>query len=200
MKLLTATAVALLSCSPHVVTPDCTEAVIVKTEASAPKKEALPEVVDAGLNWSVHFSPNGGCEDAIVELIGSATSSVHLLAYGFTEVRVANALIAKKAGGHGLDVVVVLDRSDKTAKGSMASILKNGNVPVYIDSKHQIAHNKVIVVDGKTFETGSYNYTTSAEKSNGENCLIETVPAIAAKYEENFELHKSHSELLPFPN
>ncbi len=132
--------------------------------------------------------------------IGTATTSVHLLAYGFTEERVANALIAKKAQGPNMDVVVVLDKSDKTAKGSMAPILKNSNVPVFIDSKHAIMHDKVIVVDGKAFETGSYNFTNSAEKNNAENCLIEMDPTKAQVYEANFQVHKGHSDPLPYPN
>jgi phosphatidylserine/phosphatidylglycerophosphate/cardiolipin synthase-like enzyme len=163
--------------------------------------DATPDVLlDPSGAWSLHFSPNGGCEDAIIGFIGTAKSSVHILAYGFTEVPVANALIAKKAGGHGMDVEVVLDKSDKTAKGSMANILKNGNVPVWIDSKHAIAHNKVIIVDDVAFETGSYNFTDSAEKKNAENCLIEQDPTKAQVYEKNFQLHKAHSEPLPYSN
>ena len=166
----------------------------------APKPEAAAPVVD-GPTWSLHFSPKGGCEDAVAAFIGTASDHVYLMAYGFTSVKVANALIAKKASGHGIDVEVVLDRSDKTAKNSMAGVVRNGGVPVYIDSKHPIMHDKLIMVDGKSFETGSFNYTESAEKGNAENCLIEVdQPAKTKLYEENFALHKAHSEPLPLPN
>jgi phosphatidylserine/phosphatidylglycerophosphate/cardiolipin synthase-like enzyme len=33
-------------------------------------------------------------------------------------------------------------------------------------------HNKFIIVDSKTLELGSFNYTASAEKNNAENVLV----------------------------
>ncbi len=155
--------------------------------------------------WSVHFSPNGGCEDAVATFIGNAQKSVHLLAYGFTSEKIANALISKKATNHlpdggTLDIVVVLDKSDKTAKGSMASVLKNGNVPVFIDSKHAIMHNKVVIIDGRAIEMGSFNFTNAAEHSNAENCFIEYDKVKAGVYEDNFQVHLGHSEPLAFTN
>lgn len=149
--------------------------------------------------WSVHFSPNGGCEDAVASFIATAKTSVHLMAYGFTSEKIANALIKKKAEGQGAIVVeVVLDKSDKTAKGSMAFMLRSGNVKVWIDSKHAIMHDKTIVVDALAFETGSFNFTNAAEHSNAENCLVEHDPAKAAAYDDNWLLHKGHSDLLPY--
>ena len=176
------------------VTPPPTK--VTRLEVTAP----APVVVDAAGTWSLHFSPNGGCEDAVAAFIGTAGDHVYLMAYGFTSLKIANALIAKKAQGHGIDVEVVLDRSDKTAKNSMATVVRNGGIPVYIDSKHQIMHDKLIMVDGKSFETGSFNYTASAEHSNAENCLIEQDPAKTKAYEANFTVHKDHSEPLPLPN
>jgi phosphatidylserine/phosphatidylglycerophosphate/cardiolipin synthase-like enzyme len=35
-----------------------------------------------------------------------------------------------------------------------------------IDSARNIAHNKVMIVDGQTVITGSFNFTTSAEDRN----------------------------------
>jgi phosphatidylserine/phosphatidylglycerophosphate/cardiolipin synthase-like enzyme len=196
----------LLSCQAISTPPGDagSEAAILKA-APAPTPEAIPApppavTIDASGAWSLHFSPNGGCEDAVSAFIGTATDHVYLMAYGFTSLKVANALIAKKASGHGIDVEVVLDRSDKTAKNSMAGVVRNGNVPVYIDAKHPIMHDKLIMVDGKSFETGSFNYTASAEHGNAENCLIEQDSTKTKLYEANFDLHKAHSEPLPFPN
>ena len=38
-----------------------------------------------------------------------------------------------------------------------------------IDAKHAIAHNKVIVIDGVTTLTSSFNFTRVAEEKNAEN-------------------------------
>ena len=185
-------AALLLSCrgpAPDVIlSPDATPA----PAAAAKSPAGPPPVADTNGTWSLHFSPNGGCETAIVAFIGSAKTSVHLLAYGFTEEPVAQALVAQKAAGR--DVRVVLDKSDRTAKNTMAPVLKAGGVPVWIDAKHSIMHDKIVVVDGTSFETGSYNFTDSAEKHNAENCLIEQDPAKAGLYDQNFQVHLGHSE------
>ena len=48
-------------------------------------------------------------------------------------------------------------------------------------------HDKFIVVDGVTVETGSFNFTSAAERSNAENVVVlRGVPDVAAKYEENW--------------
>jgi phosphatidylserine/phosphatidylglycerophosphate/cardiolipin synthase-like enzyme len=144
--------------------------------------------------WSAHFSPNGGCEQAVASLIESAQVGVYMLAYGFTSEKIATALIERKA--LGLNVFVVLDKSDKTAKNSMLLALRRGNVDVSIDSKHAIAHNKVIIVDGEWVETGSFNYTQAAEHSNSENCLIEHASDKAKLYMSNWYHHNSHSDVV----
>lgn len=154
---------------------------------------------NASSDWSLHFSPNGGCEAAVTTFIGTARHSVRLMAYGFTSEAIAGALVAKKAQSSPaseITVEVVLDKSDKTAKGSMAYALQTGNVKVWIDSKHPIMHDKVVIVDDLFFETGSFNFTNAAEHSNAENCLIERDPEKAKLYAENWRLHQSHSAIL----
>ena len=68
-----------------------------------------------------------------------------------------------------------------------------GGVPVFIDAEHKTAHNKVTVTDGRWVVTGSYNYNTNAETRNAENLLILDSPALAARYEENWLSHRTHS-------
>ena len=64
-----------------------------------------------------------------------------------------------------------------------------------IDSKHQIAHNKIILIDGRTVITGSFNFTTNAGKSNAENLLIiHDRPDLYAAYEANMRIHFEHSD------
>ncbi len=68
-------------------------------------------------------------------------------------------------------------------------------IPVRIDDKHAIAHNKVIIIDGEVVITGSFNCTKSAEQSNAENLLIIRDKALAQKYTKNWEAHAQHSEV-----
>jgi len=141
----------------------------------------------------VHFSPRGGCQEAIVRLITRARRSILLQAYSFTSAPIASALVAART--RGVDVRVVVDRSQRGPK-SRSRTVRAGNVPVWIDSKHAIAHNKVIVIDGGIVSTGSYNFTQSAEVRNAENLIILRDTAIAAVYAENIKTHLAHSEPL----
>ena len=146
----------------------------------------------ADASWELRFSPAGGCTEAIVRLIASARSSVQLQAYTFTSHPITTALLA--AQGRGVSVTVVLDRSAATTAAT--SVLVTGGVTVYVDSKHAIAHNKVIIVDGAHVETGSFNYSYNAEYRNAENCLILHDRAMARAYSENFAFHQEHSSKL----
>ena len=63
-----------------------------------------------------------------------------------------------------------------------------------IDANHAIAHNKVIVIDGETVLTGSFNFTKAAQEKNAENLLIIRDPALAAQYTKNWDAHRQHSQ------
>lgn len=140
---------------------------------------------------SVGFSPHGGIEGTLVKYIASSTKSVHVMAYGFTSLPIAKALISAKS--RGVDVQVVLDRSNLSAPASKLAMIKAAGVPVWIDATHPISHDKVIIVDGDRIETGSYNYSNNAEYANGENSMICPSVEGAALYESHFKFHQAHS-------
>lgn len=141
---------------------------------------------------SVYFSPHGGCTDAIVEAIGQAQKTLDIQAYSFTSAPIAEAVATAHA--RGVKVRAVLDKSQKSEKYTSATYLRNHGVPVYIDNAHQIAHNKVMIIDGSTIITGSFNFTKNAEEHNAENLLIiRGNGALAAAYAANFESHLAHS-------
>jgi phosphatidylserine/phosphatidylglycerophosphate/cardiolipin synthase-like enzyme len=141
---------------------------------------------------SVYFSPNGGCTDAVVKELGAARTTILVQAYSFTSVPIAKALI--DAHKRGVDVQVVLDKSQRTEKYSSADFLHNMGIGVRIDAKHAIAHNKVMVIDGQVIITGSFNFTKAAEENNAENLLVIRSADLAAKYAANWRGHESHSE------
>jgi phosphatidylserine/phosphatidylglycerophosphate/cardiolipin synthase-like enzyme len=140
----------------------------------------------------VHFSPKGGCTDAIVAEIDSAQSSILVQAYSFTSTPIAKAIV--EAYKRGVHVEVILDRSQKTEKYSEADYLHNHGVPLLIDSEHAIAHNKIMIIDGQTVITGSFNFTKAAEEHNAENLLIIRDKILADQYTINWKLHADHSE------
>lgn len=142
-----------------------------------------------------YFSPRGNCTEVIVSSLNGAQKSVLVLAYSFTSAPIAKALVDAKK--RGVDVQVVLDKSQKSEKYTSATFLANEGVPTFIDSAHAIAHNKVMVIDKSTVITGSFNFTKAAEEKNAENLLvINNAPELAQTYTANWKVHRGHSELL----
>jgi hypothetical protein len=150
------------------------------------------EAADTG-TWSVFFSPEGGCTEAIVKTIGKARTSILVQAYSFTSAPIAQALI--EAQKHGVKIEVILDKSNMTDKYSAAVFLLHAGIPTRIDAVHAIAHNKIMIIDGETVITGSFNFTKAAEEKNAENLLIISDKSLAEKYISNWTLHASHSEI-----
>jgi phosphatidylserine/phosphatidylglycerophosphate/cardiolipin synthase-like enzyme len=149
---------------------------------SSEKTIPLPEV---------YFSPKGGCTEAVVRVLSEARQTVLMQAYSFTSAPIAAALA--DASRRGVRVEAILDKSNKTGKYSEADFLVNSRIPTWIDGRHAIAHNKVIVIDNSTVITGSFNFTKAAEENNAENLMILKSPELAARYSAYFLEHREHS-------
>ena len=143
-------------------------------------------------SWEVRFSPHGGCTGAVVAALAQAKITVLVQAYSFTSAPIAKALVDAKE--RGVKVDVILDKSQRTEKYSSADFVAHAGIPTLIDAKHAIAHNKVIVIDGQTVITGSFNFTKAAEEQNAENLLVIQDAALAEKYAANWKVHADHSE------
>ncbi len=141
---------------------------------------------------TIYFSPRGGCTDAIVRNLEAARESVLVQAYSFTSEPIAEALI--KAHRRGVNVQVILDKSQRTEKHSVARLLSGAGIPVFIDDKYAIAHNKVMVIDGRIVITGSFNFTRAAEESNAENLVVIQDEEIAGIYALNWQNHQARSK------
>src|SRR5712671_6727561 len=115
----------------------------------------LPKVLAAPCpDVRVYFSPDGGCTDAIVKELTLAKRTVFVQAYSFTSKQIAEALVAAKK--RGVQIQVILDKSQRTEKYSSADFLAHAGVKTSIDTQHAIAHNKVMILDGQTVITGSF--------------------------------------------
>ncbi len=123
-----------------------------------------------GNKVDVAFSPKQGATTLIINTINNAEKSILVAAYSFTSKPIADALI--EAYHNGVDVKIVLDKSQRSAKYSSFLEIKNLGVPVRISSRYAIMHNKFMIVDDKIVQTGSFNYSQAAENHNAENVLI----------------------------
>jgi len=127
-----------------------------------------------------------------VENLQKATNTVLVQAYSFTSAPIAQALV--EAHRRGVKVTVILDKSQKTANYSEADFLLHADITTFIDARHAIAHNKIMIIDAQTVLTGSFNFTKAAEENNAENLLVINDPDLAAKYIANWREHEKHSE------
>lgn len=135
----------------------------------------------------VGFSPEGSASTLVMSVIGSAKHEIRMLGYAFTSRDIARALIAAKQ--RGVDVQVVLDAGENSNRASWTALnlIATAGIPVRLDSAYRIQHDKTIIADRQTVETGSFNYTASAERSNSEDALvIWNYPQIAAPYLEHW--------------
>lgn len=141
---------------------------------------------------TVAFSPDGGGERIIVDAIDQARSEILVQAYGFTDKDILRSLVNAKK--RGVDVNILLDKSNDTEKYSGATYVANAGIPVWIDNRVAIAHNKVMIIDNSTVITGSFNFTDSAQKRNAENVLVlRDAPKLAAAYVKDWDWRRGES-------
>jgi phosphatidylserine/phosphatidylglycerophosphate/cardiolipin synthase-like enzyme len=155
---------------------------------------AQPTTGSGSNRVNVYFSPRGGGTAAIVKEIDGAKYEVLVLADAFTSKPILQAVV--NARKRGVNVQVVLDKSQRSEKNTEAEFLSHAHIPTYIDSRHAVAHNKIILIDSSTLITGSFSFTKAAEENNAENLLvINGKKSLVGQYIENFELHKAHSDV-----
>lgn len=151
--------------------------------------DGVVEIADAGpatvcFTTGNQSAPGADCTRLVVEAVDGARSSLLVQAYNFSEPRIVAAIAA--AFRRGVAVTVLLDKTSPSQKGAGAPHLAAEGVPVYIDVKPRIAHNKVMIVDETMVVTGSFNFTTSAWERNAENLLVLHSSDLARAYIRNF--------------
>ena len=141
------------------------------------------------------FTPGEDCTGLIVDQIEQAKSTLLVQAYGFTSPSIIQALA--RAKDRGVNVWVILDKSNEQPRYTGATYLTNHGIPVLIDDRVAIAHNKVLAIDGKHVITGSFNFTRAAQSRNAENVLVVTDAAeLASSYTRNFNRRTAASRPL----
>ncbi|WP_254889026.1 phospholipase D-like domain-containing protein, partial [Salmonella enterica] len=75
-----------------------------------------------------------------------------------------------KAKKRGVDVRIVVDDKGNTNRASQEAMkyINLLDIPLRTVDAFPIHHDKVIIVDGNTVETGSYNFSRAAARKNSE--------------------------------
>jgi phospholipase D len=154
-----------------------------------------PGDVARGAAVSTCFTPAQRCKDSIVTRINEAKSEIRVQAFGFTSPPILSALASAKE--RGLDVAVILDKSNdhsgEKSRYSGATFVARAGIPVFIDYRPAIAHNKIIIIDHHLVVTGSYNFTRSAERRNAENVTFIDSAEVASRFLSNWNARRAVS-------
>ena len=153
---------------------------------------AVPAATGPQPSYAAYFSPGGGCTAQIVDAIRAAQRSILVQAYSFTSEPIAQALL--EATRRGVEVSIIVDKSQLKERYTVADDLMQQGILVLVDSAHAIAHDKVMVIDGDTVLTGSFNFTRSAEERNAENLLVAKDRALTNRYASNWQAHRRHAK------
>lgn len=144
----------------------------------------------------IGFSPEGSARAIVLDVISHAHKSLKMMAYEFTARDIATAL--NSAADRGVRVQVIVDNRENMhnpkALHNIAEASAHG-VQMRVDKHYHIQHDKVIIADGDAVETGSFNYSETAEKSNSENAVIlRGMPGITKQYQQHFSSRWKLSE------
>jgi phosphatidylserine/phosphatidylglycerophosphate/cardiolipin synthase-like enzyme len=143
-----------------------------------------PLVCGAQEAIQVYFSPNGGCQHAVISEIRKATQTIDIAMYYLSSKEIALALV--KAREHNVRVRIVLDQGQEIESASKSSYLVKHGFEIRYHLGFGLMHNKFAIIDARTLITGSFNWTLTAEERNEENLLVLTDEDTIRKYEERF--------------
>lgn len=131
----------------------------------------------------VGFSPEGSARGLVLTVINHARHSLNVMGYAFQAPDITAALEAAAARGVRVRLVADFRRNQNGKSQRALSDAASHGVEVRTDAHYHIQHDKTIIADEQTVETGSFNYAPSAETKNSENVLvIRHAPAITAQY------------------
>jgi phosphatidylserine/phosphatidylglycerophosphate/cardiolipin synthase-like enzyme len=164
--------------------------------AGAPLDAAslAPAELPAHGSLQAAFAPWDDIQALITDEIVNARKQVLVQAYLLTDKKIAFALVAAYRRGVDVRVMADAEQFDK-AGSSMLPELAAAGIPVWLETRYQNAHNKILVIDAgtprATVLTGSFNFTWRAQHRNAENVLVaRDNPALAASYAANWERHR----------
>lgn len=138
-----------------------------------------------GRDVEVGFSQGKTAKQIIISAIEEAKISIDIAAYSFTSKPIVLAIV--DAQNRGVHIRIVADKKSNCGKYTAVTYLTNHRIPVRLNDKYAIMHNKFMIIDGHSVQTGSFNYTQSAASRNAENVIyLRNQVDVAEKYIREF--------------
>lgn len=147
--------------------------ILAEYDRSADPNIPFPQItLSDGTKVSTYFAPENDTISPILKEIKAAEESIHFMAYSFTHDQLGDAMREQFQSGISVDGVFSARQYKSDGRYSEYSSMKKSGLSVKLDNESGTMHHKVIIIDGETVITGSYNFSKSAEIRNSENLLI----------------------------
>lgn len=136
---------------------------------------------------TVYFSPEDNVSAQLVRIIGTAQEMVQVAIFGFTDNDIAMALVEAKQ--RGVDVKVYRDKLQSKEKNQIRinKLLTDNKIPLKIKSTGILMHMKMVLIDGKSVVTGSYNWSEGAKKQDNDLIVCLAPCPLYQNYNKKFQ-------------
>jgi phosphatidylserine/phosphatidylglycerophosphate/cardiolipin synthase-like enzyme len=130
------------------------------------------------------FSPDNS--DEMLALLDAAEREIKLEVYEFSSRTLADALIAARSRGVG--VQVILEPSVAANTKTSEYLLNGGVIVAWASKKFHNTHSKFAVIDDSIVLVGSTNWSQNAMLYNREASVIVWSKDVAASFERIFDM------------
>ncbi|KAG0744866.1 hypothetical protein G6F57_005102 [Rhizopus arrhizus] len=143
-------------------------------------------VLPSGYFAKAFFFPSKDSFNAFLSVLNSATKTIDICVFAFTDDDVADAIIAAKK--RNVTIRIITDNQQAAGKGADAKRLSESyGIPFKTDHTQGYMHNKFAIVDDKTLINGSFNWSKGARFKNRENVLITNIPLCIQEFQAQFD-------------
>ena len=145
------------------------------------------------------YSPVDAVEDALVDLLNSASKSLVVAMYGYDDPKL-NSILQEKLLAEQIFVQLSLDSTQAAGKAEAAILAswhndKIGNsIAMGHSEKNAIMHLKMVIVDGLDVITGSTNWSTGGESRQDNQLTVIRNSLVAAEARARIDI--IHDDML----
>lgn len=119
----------------------------------------------------IYFSPqNKTIKNTILPLIRNSKNYIYIPAFLISHKEMVSELIQAK--NRGVDVRIITDALNASAKYSKVRELRAAGMPVKIENYAGKMHSKTMIIDDRYLVLGSMNFSKSGESKNDENLIV----------------------------
>ena len=131
-----------------------------------------------------YFSPADNVIQAINDQLKQAKTSIHFMAFSFTEDSIGQVILDRAKAG--VEVRGVFENTGSDTAYSEFGRMQKAKLDVLQDGNPYLMHHKIFIIDGQTVIVGSFNFSDNAQNQNDENLIMVDSPDMAKTFEAEF--------------